>query len=71
MSSGKLFLLLYFFISLNLLNSDIISDPILFVENYEDITEELLIKNNNLFEKAINLNRNQLDLNYIYNTNKI
>ena len=45
--------------------------PILFVENYEDITEELLIKNNNLFEKAINLNLNQLDLNYIYNTNKI
>jgi len=41
--------------------------PVLFVESYEDITEELLIKNNDLFEKVVNLDLNQLNLNCTYN----
>jgi hypothetical protein len=40
--------------------------PVLFVENYEDVTEKLLIKNNFLFENANNLNLKTLSLEHIY-----
>ena len=36
--------------------------PVLFVENYKDITEELLTKNDVLFNNAINFNMERLNV---------
>lgn len=41
--------------------------PVLFVQNFEDVTEELLISNNNLFEEAQNLDMNLLNVEILYN----
>lgn len=41
--------------------------PVLFVDKYEDVTEELLINNERLFEEANNLNLDKLDLKLLYN----
>jgi len=40
--------------------------PVLFVESYKEINEEFLINHNHLFEMAINLDVNKLDLNLIF-----
>jgi hypothetical protein len=40
--------------------------PVLFVNSYQDINEEFLINQNDLFEMAINLDINKLDLNSIF-----
>lgn len=40
--------------------------PVLFVDNYSDINEELLIKNDHLFREALNIDLNKLDLNRIF-----
>lgn len=40
--------------------------PILFVESYSDITEELLIENENLYLEALNINLDKLDLNTFF-----
>jgi hypothetical protein len=36
--------------------------PVLFVDNYEDVTEELLVKNENLYEQAQNIDLSELTL---------
>ena len=36
--------------------------PVLFVDNYKDVTKELLIKNDNLFQKAQTMNLSGLTL---------
>lgn len=41
--------------------------PVLFVEKYEDVNEELLIKNDDLFKLACNLDTKKLNLNNIFN----
>lgn len=41
--------------------------PVLFVNEYSDITEDLLVKNNNLYEDVLNLNLDTLDLLKIFN----
>jgi hypothetical protein len=41
--------------------------PVLFVDNYGQITEELLKNNEHLFELVMNLDFNKLDLDIIYN----
>ena len=40
--------------------------PVLFVDSYQDINEEFLINHNHLFEMAVNLDINKLDLNLIF-----
>ena len=40
--------------------------PVLFVEDYNDITEELLIENDNLFQQALIMDLKNLDLNEMY-----
>lgn len=42
--------------------------PVLFVDNYEDITDELLIDNENLYKQALNMDISKLDLNDIFNS---
>ena len=42
--------------------------PVLFVEQYNDVTEDLLTNNNLLFEKALNLDMSKLDLNILFNS---
>lgn len=37
--------------------------PVLFVEKWEDVTEELLIKNDHLYQEALQMDMNKLDLN--------
>jgi hypothetical protein len=39
--------------------------PVLFVNNYEDVTEELLITNENLYQEANNIDLKKLDLDNI------
>lgn len=41
--------------------------PVLFVDDYNDVTENLLLNNEHLYQKAINLNLNTLDLDIIFN----
>ncbi len=41
--------------------------PVLFLDDYIDITENLLIDNNSLYEKALNLDMSKLDLNLLFN----
>lgn len=36
--------------------------PVLFVERWEDVTEELLVKNDHLYQEALNLDLSRLDL---------
>ena len=43
--------------------------PVLFVDSYQDINEEFLINHNHLFEMAVNLDINKLDLNLIFKKN--
>ena len=40
--------------------------PVLFVNEWEDVTEDLLFKNNHLYEEAQKMNLTLLDLNNIY-----
>jgi hypothetical protein len=40
--------------------------PVLFVENYNQVTENLLIENEHLFELSLKLDMNKLDLNILY-----
>jgi hypothetical protein len=40
--------------------------PVLFVEDYNDVTEELLIENENLFQQALTMDLKNLDLNHMY-----
>lgn len=40
--------------------------PVLFVDNYEDVSEELLIKNNHLYELVKNFDFMELSLPYFY-----
>lgn len=40
--------------------------PVLFVQNFEDVTEELLISNNNLFLEAQNFDLNLLNVEVLY-----
>jgi hypothetical protein len=40
--------------------------PVLFVKNYFDITENLLIENDNLYQEAQKMNMSNLDLNEMY-----
>ncbi len=40
--------------------------PVLYVNKWEDITEQLLLKNNDLYEKALELDMNLLDIKVIY-----
>ncbi len=40
--------------------------PVLFVDDWEEVTEELLIANNDLYQKAQNIDPSLLDLNKIY-----
>lgn len=40
--------------------------PVLFVDDWSDITEELLMANNHLFEEAKTMDLSKLDLNYIF-----
>lgn len=42
--------------------------PILFVDDWPDVTKELLEQNDHLFQQAKSLNLNKLDLNLIFNT---
>jgi hypothetical protein len=41
--------------------------PVLFVNDYNEVTEDLLLKKNYLFEKSINLDINELDLDFLFN----
>ena len=41
--------------------------PVLFVDNYDEITEEFLIKNEYLYQQALNLDIQELNLNYLFN----
>jgi hypothetical protein len=41
--------------------------PVLFVESYSDITEDLLINSNHLYEESISMDLNKLDLGIIFN----
>jgi hypothetical protein len=41
--------------------------PVLFVEKYSDITEDLLINKNYLYEESISMDLNNLDLGIIFN----
>ena len=41
--------------------------PVLFVDNYSEITEELLIANDNLYQEAKNINHEGLILSNFYN----
>ena len=41
--------------------------PVLFIDNYSDITENLLIEHENLYIEALNINLNKLNLNIIFN----
>jgi hypothetical protein len=40
--------------------------PVLFVDNYSDVSEELLAKNNHLFEDALTFDVRRLDLNVLF-----
>ena len=40
--------------------------PVLFVENYRDIDENMLISNDHLYQKALSMDINKLDLNMIF-----
>ena len=40
--------------------------PVLFVKSYSDITEELLIKNEDLYLKALDMNLEELDLDVLF-----
>lgn len=40
--------------------------PVLFVDNFSDITEELLIENNKLFEDSLNMDYNKLDMDILF-----
>lgn len=40
--------------------------PVLFVDNYSDITEELLLQNENLYEQVLMMDLKNLDLNLMY-----
>ncbi len=42
--------------------------PILFIKDWNEITEELLIKNDHLYQEALQMNLNKLDLNFIFKT---
>jgi hypothetical protein len=41
--------------------------PALFVDNYSEVTEELLIKNDNLYQEALDLDLDKLNLNILFN----
>ena len=41
--------------------------PVLMVDSFFDLTEELLIKNDNLFQEALKFDVNRLDIEVIYN----
>ena len=41
--------------------------PVLFVENFSDVTESLLIKNNHLYEEALKIDSKKLDLEILFN----
>ena len=41
--------------------------PVLFVDSYSEITEELLIANDDLYQKAKNMNHEELILSNFYN----
>jgi hypothetical protein len=43
--------------------------PVLFVNNYSDVTEELLLENEHLYQDALNIDINKL--NIIENNNRI
>jgi hypothetical protein len=42
--------------------------PVLFVDSYSDITKELLIENNYLYQQAQTMDLSSLELNNFYNT---
>lgn len=42
--------------------------PVLFVDDYSQVTEELLVENNQLFLDAQTMNISKLDLNYFFET---
>jgi hypothetical protein len=41
--------------------------PVLFVDSFNQVTEDLLINNEYLFESVSNLDLNKLDLNKLFN----
>lgn len=41
--------------------------PVLFVDSYSDITEDFLLKNEHLYKQALNLDIQDLNLNYLFN----
>jgi hypothetical protein len=41
--------------------------PVLFVDSYGDINEDILINNEHLYQEALNIDLNKLDLNYLFN----
>lgn len=41
--------------------------PVLFVKDWPEVTQELLIKNDKLYQEALTMNLNKLDLNLIFN----
>jgi hypothetical protein len=41
--------------------------PVLFVDDYSEVTEQLLIDNDNLFQEAQELDLSSLDLNNFFN----
>jgi len=41
--------------------------PVLMVDNFSDVTEELLIQNDHLYQKALKLDMNKLDIRVLYN----
>jgi hypothetical protein len=41
--------------------------PILFVDSFDELTEELLIDNDHLYQQALNIDMNNLDLQKIFN----
>lgn len=40
--------------------------PVLFVDRWEDVTEDLLLKNDHLYQEALKMDLTRLDLNHIY-----
>ena len=41
--------------------------PVLIIDKFDDITEELLIKNEHLFHAALKLDKNKLDMDILFN----